>query len=131
MILLDTHAWVWWVSEPSMLSARAREAIEDAAARQKLFVSAISVWEVATLVARGRLALKLPLGEWIRACESLPFLQFVPVDNAVALRSALLPEPFHQDPADRMIVATAQILDVPLVTRDGRMHSYPHVRTIW
>jgi PIN domain nuclease of toxin-antitoxin system len=69
--------------------------------------------------------------DWIAKCEALPFLHFVPVDNAMAIRSVRLPLPFHKDPADRLIVATAIIKGAPLVTSDSRILSYPHVRTIW
>lgn len=83
------------------------------------------------LAAKGRLELTMDVADWIRHCDALPFLGFVPVDNAVALRSVSLPEPFHADPADRMIVATAMVLGATLVTRDERLLSYPHVSSLW
>jgi PIN domain nuclease of toxin-antitoxin system len=68
---------------------------------------------------------------WVAKSEAMPFLHFVPIDNAIALRSVHLPEPLHNDPADRMIIATASVLGLPLVTRDRRILDYPHVNTIW
>ena len=68
---------------------------------------------------------------WVAKSEAMPFLHFVPVDNAIALKSVRLPEPLHSDPADRIIIATATILGFPLITRDKRILEYPHVRTIW
>lgn len=68
---------------------------------------------------------------WVAKSEAMPFLHFVPIDNVIALRSVHLPEPLHNDPADRMIVATANVLGFPLATRDQRILDYPHVNTIW
>lgn len=131
MILLDTHAWIWWVGAPDQLSPVAREAADRAADEGGLHVSAISVWEAAMLVDRGRLVLSLPFNEWLRRCEDLRFLHFVPVDHRVAVRAVHLPGDLHRDPADRIIVATAMGLGIPLVTRDRKLRDYPHVQTIW
>lgn len=110
MIVLDTHAWVWWISAPERLSRRGREAIDGSMGDASVCVSAISCWEVALLVKKGRLELTMDPSDWISRCEALPFLRFVPVDNHIALRSVQLPAPLHEDPADRIIVATAQSL---------------------
>lgn len=131
MILLDTHAWIWWVSDLDKLSAPGRSAMEKAVTGGTLCISTISTWEVAMLVARDRLKLTMEVGEWIDRCESLAFLEFIPVNNAIALRAVSLPGEFHADPADRIIVATAQRLGATLITKDERILSYPHVDTIW
>jgi PIN domain nuclease of toxin-antitoxin system len=131
LILLDTHAWVWWVSVPENLSDRARSRIEEAAAAGEVLVSSISAWEVALLVARGRLELTLAVEDWIGRSEALPYLHFVPIDNRIAVRSVSLPPPLHSDPADRMIVATALALGAEVVTKDRRLRDYPPLRTIW
>lgn len=131
MIVLDTHAWVWWISVPERLSRRAREAIDGSMGDGSVCVSAISCWEVALLVKKGRLELTMDPSDWISRCESLPFLRFVPVDNHIALRSVQLPGPLHEDPADRIIVATAQSLGASLVTKDRRLRRYRHVRSVW
>lgn len=130
-MILDTHAWVWWVGDPERLSPMARDRIEEVRDGEGLLVSSISVWEVAMLVEKGRLELTLDVRDWIGRSEALPFLRFVPVDNRVAERSVALKAPFHADPADRMIVATAQILKVPLVTADRRIRDYEPVETVW
>lgn len=132
MILLDTHAWIWWVSEPAQLSAPAREALERA--REEggpVYLSAISTWEVAMLVTKGRLELNLPVEDWITHSEEVPFIEFVPITSHLARRSVQLPEFEHPDPADRLIVATARYLGVPIVTRDRKLREYPHVQTVW
>lgn len=131
MIVLDTHAWVWFVSNPELLSDPAKKAIEDAIQTEEVFLSAISVWEVALLVAKKRLELSLDVSEWVAGSERLPFFQFIPVDNAVAIRSVNLPQPLHKDPADRIIIATALSIAAPVVTKDEKILGYPHVRTIW
>ena len=131
MIVLDTHAWVWYASGSAELSDRAREAIEPAAAAGTLYLSSISALEVAQLAACGRLQLRIDARDWIARAEMLPGLRIVPVDNHIAVKSVFLRPPLYNDPADRIIVATALTLGVTLITRDERLHQYPHVRTLW
>jgi PIN domain nuclease of toxin-antitoxin system len=130
VIVLDTHALVWWVSG-GPLSERARDAIAHRASTRSVYASSISVWEIATLVARGRLELTLDVVDWIARVEAIESLRFVAVDNRIAIASTRLPGELPRDPADRLIVATARSLDAPLVTRDARLAAYPHVETIW
>ncbi len=131
MIVLDTHTWVWWVSNPEKLSISARERIEKAATNKRIFISSISAWEVAMLVARGRLKLTMDVKEWISKSESLPFFHFVPVTNQIAVKSVNLPGKLHSDPADRIIIATAIIQEATLITADDKILEYPHVETLW
>ncbi len=131
MIVLDTHVWVWWVAVPEQLSAPAREVIDQAMERGEICISSISSWEIALLVRKGRLELTIPVDDWIAKSEALPFIQFVPLDNRIAFRSNDLPGDLHEDPADRIIVATALTLGAPLVSRDSKIRDYPHLKTIW
>jgi PIN domain nuclease of toxin-antitoxin system len=131
LIVLDTHTWIWWVSSPEQVSREAREAIHQAVEREEVFISSISCWEVALLVRKGRLELTMSVEDWIARSEALPFVQFVPLNNRIALRSNQLPGEIHEDPADRIIVATALTLGAPLVSRDSKIRDYPHVATIW
>lgn len=131
MTLLDTHAWVWLASEPKRLSTRARRYIDREMRSGPLLVSSMSVWEVAMLIERGRVALTIAVEAWVAHCEALPFLTFVPVSNRIALESVRLPGFPSPDPADRIIVATALGLGATLVTADQRMHTYARVRTVW
>lgn len=132
MILLDTHAWVWWVSDPRRLPDPARSAIaESLDAGTPVHVSAISAWEVALLVERGRLELTIDVADWVARAESAPELRFVSVDHRVGIRAVQLPDFPHKDPADRMIVATALDLGAALVTADRRLRDYQPVTTIW
>ena len=131
MIVLDTHTWIWYVSNPELLSKRAKRSIEAALKLKEIFISSISVWEVALLVASKRLELTMNIVDWIAKSEAFPFFHFVPVDNAIALKSVNLPEPLHKDPADRIIIATAMVMGVPVVSKDEKILNYPHVQTIW
>jgi PIN domain nuclease of toxin-antitoxin system len=131
VILLDTHVWVWWVARPESLSNPARDAIAEAREQDGLWVSSISSWEVALLVRKGRLELTLPVADWLAATEALPFLRFLPVENRIALRANDLPGTLHDDPADRIIAATALIHGLKLVTKDRKLIAYPEITTIW
>jgi len=131
MILLDTHAWIWFLSNPEKLSASAIEKIDSAVKKQQIFVSTISVWEMAMLVNKGRLTLSMHVAEWIHTAEKLPFLHFVHIDNNIALQSVNLPGKFHNDPADRIVIATAIYLKAPVISKDRRIRNYPHVPSIW
>ena len=132
MIVLDTHALVWWANgEGEALSAGARRAIEAELDGGRILVSSISAWELAMLVARGRMALSMDVSEWLAVVGQIDAVTFVPVDNELAVRSTQLPGEFHKDPADRLIVATARKHAVPVVTADAKIRDYPHVRSIW
>ena len=131
MIVLDTGAWIWWVTDPSRLSRRARTVIETEEARQGLIVSAISVWEVAVKVALGKLELDRDVRSWISLASVYPGVIVHPLDAHDALESTLLPGRFHRDPADRILIALARRLGVPLVTSDRAIRRYRHVRTAW
>jgi PIN domain nuclease of toxin-antitoxin system len=131
MIVLDTHAWIWWASNPAFLSETAKGIIDGAVKERNIFISAISTWEVAILVSRGRLKLTMSASDWVAASEALPFLNFVSVSNNIALKSVQLPGALHNDPADRIIIATAVSLGAVLVTKDEKIRNYPHVKTAW
>jgi len=131
LIILDTHVWVWWVASPERLSSSAKERIETEMGEAPVYVSSISCWEVSLLVKKGRLELTLDVEDWIARSESLPFVRFTPVDNQIAVLSNRLPGQFHEDPADRIIAATASVLGATLVTKDRKLRDYPHVETFW
>ena len=102
-----------------------------AATDRAIYISTISTWEIALLVSKGRLQFTTDAQDWIARSEALPFFHFVPLDNSIALRSVRLPAPFHTDPADRIIVATAMILGASVVSSDQKIRRYSHVQTIW
>ena len=129
--VLDTHAWVWWCTRDRRLSARARKTVERAAARGELYISMYSVWELAKRVEKGQLAFDRPLNEWLDVALAFDGLQVADLTRSILVESCRLPQPFHGDPADQVIVSTTRSLSASLVTRDARIRDYPHVRTVW
>lgn len=131
MILLDTHVLVWWASDKKKLSREAAKSITDAQKHSSLAVSAISIWELAILLMKGKLVVTIPPEEWLRQIEAIDGLQIISVDAAIAKNSVFLPGVLHQDPADHIIIATARAVGIPLLTADKKIRDYPHVETIW
>lgn len=133
MIVLDTHVLVWWVNGDADLSRRARAALRKEQAHDggEIIVSTITAWEIAMLVGRKRLVLSMDVDNWLDEVQRIPQLRFEPVSTRVAVQSVRLPGQFHKDPADRMIVALARQLNAPLVSADGKIRGYSHVRTLW
>ena len=129
MILLDTHIWIWFADESDQLTEQHRQVIEHHRA-DGLGVSAISCWEVAKLVEYNRLKLACPIEEWMEAATTLPGVQLIELTPKIAIASTKLPGNFHRDPADQIIVATAQVYDLELLTADKRMLKYDHVHTV-
>ena len=126
-MLLDTHAWIWWAASRSSLSARARKAIEES---RRLGVSAISCWEVAMLVRKGRLDLDREVGSWVARALSLPRIDLVELTPEIAVSAASLDD-VPGDPADRIILASALAMKAPLVTKDEQLRACKLVKTIW
>ena len=131
MIVLDTHAWIWFTSKPDVLSGKAKYAVDKAVKEKNIFVSSISALEVALLVKNNRLQLSMDVTDWIAKSENLPFIRFIPVSNSIAVKSVNLPPPLHPDPADRIIIATALSAGAAIVTKDKKISDYAHVKTIW
>lgn len=131
MILLDTHALVWWVADAARLSARAKRAIGGALRRGHVAASAISLFEIATAIRRGRLALAGPPEQWLADLRMLPELRFEPVSADIAVVAGSFGEAFPGDPADRIIAATAVALDLRLVTADARLRRAPRLQSVW
>lgn len=127
MIVLDTHIWAWWVHGDPALSASTR-ALLDSSEPTGIGVSAISCWEVAKLVEHRRLSLPCPISNWIEQALSYPGVRLLDLSPRICVQSTQLPGTFHRDPADQIIVATARVVDAPLVTLDARILAYPHVR---
>ena len=122
--LLDTHALIWLLSGNSRLGQQSRSLIQQAAQESVLLVSAITPWEIAMLVNKGRLALDRDVGEWVEAALALPGIRLEPLSPAVAVASTRLPGTLHADPADRMIAATARHVGAVLVTEDQQLLAY-------
>ena len=128
MTVVDTHTWIWWVSEPARLGKAARRALQGA---KRIGVPAICCLEVAALAARGRITIDRPILEWLHDALAAPGVELLSLTPAVAVRAAELPASFPGDPADRLIVATAILEAAPLITKDDRIHLSATVRVIW
>ena len=132
MVVMDTHTLIWFVSNPEELSEKVRKVIDkEIKKNSEILVSSISVWEIYMLIKKGRLKLTMEVDNWLDRIEKLPFLRFIPVDNRIAARSVMLPSLSHEDPADRIIIATSLQYAAPLLTRDKRILNYPKVQAVW
>jgi PIN domain nuclease of toxin-antitoxin system len=129
VILLDTHIWVWWVQGDLKLSASQQGHLTDNESAG-LGVSVVSCWEVGCLVARGKLVLPTSVEQWVLDALAYPGVRLLNVTPEIAMASTRLPDPFHKDPVDRILVATARHLDIPILTADNKIPSYPHVSTL-
>lgn len=129
MVVLDTHAWLWWAADPARLSRSARDAIEAAGS---VGIAAISCWEVAMLALGGRISLDREISRWVQSALARPGVQALALSPAVAVAAALLErEGFVPDPADRLIYATAREAGAQLVTRDERLREFDPRGTLW
>ena len=131
MILLDTHALIWWISDINKIPAKARLAIQNEVKKGQLGISSISLWEICMLVKKGRLKLSMNLDSWLQKVESLPILTFIPVDNYIAKTSVSIDSDALKDPADRIIVATALQSGLTLITGDQKIRKCGLVKIIW
>ena len=124
-LLLDTHAWIWFCAgQQKSFERRTWTALERACQRGECWVSVISVWELGMLTAKGRLTLTLSPAEWAKEALDTPGMSLVPLSPEAAIESSYLPGPFHGDPADRLLVATARHRRARLVTADARLIDY-------
>jgi len=123
-LLLDTHVLVWLLADSARISGRVYAHIERAADKDELFVSAITPWEIAMLVAKERLRLNRDVADWLTAALALPGIQLEPLSPPIAVASTRLPWDVHPDPADRILLATARQLDATLVTADRQLLAY-------
>ena len=128
-VLLDTCAVIWAVGAPKELSPTAREILT--VDETEVWISPISCAEVACAADRGRLILDRHWRLWFRHFVELNKWQMKDIDLDVMEEAYSLPGPFHQDPADRIIVATARTMGCPIITSDRKILNYPHVQTLW
>jgi PIN domain nuclease of toxin-antitoxin system len=128
MIVLDTHAWLWWVSNPGQLGRRARHEIDRTS---RIGVPSICGLEIAVGVARGRLSLDRATLDWLHDALALPRVEALELTPAVAVKAAELPADFPGDPADRVIAASAILHSAILVTKDEHIRAYSGVRCLW
>jgi len=106
--LLDTHTWIWWNMNPQKLSQKVKELISNAEMYDEILLSAISPWEFSKLLEKKRVGILCDPEDWINTALDMPKLRLVPLSPVLSYRSTVLPQPFHNDPADQIIVATAR-----------------------
>lgn len=129
VIVLDTHVWLWWLSAPERLSDAAAEAIDRAS---NIGVSTLSAWEVAMLVARGRIVLDRGVSEWVGQGLADARVEALAPSAQVAVAAGLLDaKSFPVDPVDRLIYATARSVGATLVTRDRAIRTFDSQCTLW
>jgi PIN domain nuclease of toxin-antitoxin system len=129
-VVLDTHIWLTWLLEPSRLSTRERQTLNVLAEGRDLALPAICLWEAQVLHSKGRIKVPLAFASWIRRATAPDVITLLPLDVNTVVAIDDLPDWFHGDPADRIIVATARVNDLPLATHDAEIETSRLVK-IW
>ena len=119
--LLDTHVLLWWFEKPARLSRSQRRILERANERAPLGVSDVTAWEIGMLVEAGRVRLPLPIDVWLSRATAAPLVERCGIEPSVIREMVELANTQDWDPADRILVATARVRGVPLVTSDTRI----------
>lgn len=128
--LLDTHVLLWWFERPKRLSAPQRRVLEKASDTRAVGVCDVTLWEIALLLERGRVRLALPLDEWLTRATAAPLVERCGISPAIVREMVDLGATRDWDPAGRILVATARVFGVPLVTADARIVESGLVRTV-
>lgn len=116
---------------PQKLSQKVKRLIANTKRYNEILLSAISPWEFSKLLEKKRLGISCEPEDWINRALDLPKLRLVPLSPALAYRSTVLPQPFHDDPADQIIVATAREENATILTKDERILAYENVQSLW
>ncbi|NOY70136.1 MAG: type II toxin-antitoxin system VapC family toxin [Deltaproteobacteria bacterium] len=130
MLLLDTHVWWWSLTEPERLSATVIKTIKQTKPYQRAIAS-ISIWEFAMMAVKKRIELKISASKWLFRAIHDTGLRVIELSPEIAVESCSLPGDFHKDPADRIIVATARVHNLSLLTKDRKILDYPNVKAVW
>ena len=130
MILLDTHTWIWSHSATKLLSDTVKKLIKKTQTDQRAIAS-ISIWEFAMMVVKGRINVKIDPKLWLDNAIKNTGITVIELSPDIALEACNLPGDFHKDPADQIIVATARIHNLTLLTKDRKILDYRHVNALW
>jgi PIN domain nuclease of toxin-antitoxin system len=123
-LLLDTHTFIWFFNGDATLTRSTRKLINQAIQNKSLYLAAISLWEVRMLETKQRIILEMPCLEWLNRAIEKTYLQITPFTPAIAVESCHLPDGFHGDPTDCLIVATARVENLTILTRDSKILAY-------
>lgn len=123
MVLLDTHIWLWWLLGDGPLTPGECDRLDTLAEESAIALSWVSIWETEMLEKKGRIKLQPDIGTWISRATDRSFCTVLPVDLELVLAQRTLPDSFHGDPADRLIVTTAIMAGIPLASHDSRILS--------
>jgi PIN domain nuclease of toxin-antitoxin system len=124
LILLDTHVLIWSLQDAAALGPEARILLDEQILAEGLMISAITVWEIALLAKKSRIVLGMDVMKWIEDTLALPGLVLGALDPPIAVGSVMLPGDFHNDPSDRIIIATARHHSLKLLTADQAILDY-------
>lgn len=123
-LLLDTHVWIWLLSDTHKLSSHFKRAADEAAEQERIYIAPISIWEIGMLSRKGRIELSTEPMDWIERLLDLPGVGLAPFSPRIAVESSHLPGDCHGDPADRILIATAHEENCTLVTHDAKILEY-------
>ncbi|MFC1533087.1 type II toxin-antitoxin system VapC family toxin [Thermodesulfobacteriota bacterium] len=129
--MLDTHTWIWWHMNPQRLSQKVKRIVGNMNRYDEILLSAISLWEFSKLIEKKKIGISCDPEDWINSALDMPKLRLVPLSPVLTYRSTVLPQPFHSDPADQIIVATAREENATILTKDERILTYKSVRSLW
>ena len=129
--MLDTHTWIWWHMNPQKLSQKVKKIIKNTNSYDEILLSAISPWEFSKLLEKKKIGISCDPEDWINSALDMPKFRLIPLSPVLAYRSTVLPQPFHSDPADQIIVATAREENATILTKDERILTYKNVRSLW
>ena len=129
--LLDTHTWIWWHMNPSKLSKKVKQLISTTEKYDELLLSAISPWEFCKLLEKNKIGISCNPEDWLITALNMPKFRLIALSPGIAYRSTVLPQPFHDDPGDQIIVATAREENAIILTKDKRIQNYKHVKSLW
>ena len=129
--LLDTHTWIWWHMNPKNLSQKVKKLIRGVDKYDELLLSAISPWEFSKLLEKKRIGISCHPEDWIDNALVMPKFRLVPLSPKISYRSTVLPQPFHSDSGDQIIVATAIEENATILTKDERILNYDNAKSLW
>lgn len=122
-LTLDTHILLWYVEGMNLSESQVR-IIESARVKGNLYISTISIWEIALLCSKGKIVLSIPLNEWISKLLAIPGLNLIELSPTILVESCSLPNFEHKDPADRFIISTVRSINSHLMSFDQKIIDY-------